>query len=65
MENKRIMGIILAASILFSGCSANLKNKETVIDGSEDALGSADETVTVTEETTKVPETVSLCRRKL
>lgn len=58
MENKRIIGIILAASIFFTGCSANLKKNETVIDGPEDALGSAEETVTVTEQTTTETEKI-------
>ena len=55
MKTGRIIGIILAASIFFSGCSSKTKNDETV-KGGTDALGSADETVTVTEETTTETE---------
>ena len=55
MKTGRIIGIVLAASIFFSGCSSKTNHDETV-KGGTDALGSADETVTVTEETTTETE---------
>ncbi|MBR3247167.1 MAG: transglutaminase domain-containing protein [Clostridiales bacterium] len=58
MKTDRIIGIILAASIFFTGCKADIKKNETVIDWSSDALGSAEETVTVTEETTTETEKI-------
>ena len=55
MKYKRIIGMLLAVSILFTGCSAVNDNEETDINGIT-ALGSAEETVNLTEETTETAE---------
>ena len=58
MNYKRIIGTLLAASVLLAGCSVRADNDETAINGLT-ALGSAEESdtaVTETEETTETAE---------
>lgn len=50
MKYKRIIGTLLAASVLLAGCSVRADNDETEINGLT-ALGSAEESVTAVTET--------------
>ena len=59
MNYKRIIGTLLAASVLLAGCSVRADNDETEINGLT-ALGSAEESVTAVTETEETTETAEM-----
>ncbi|MCR5385301.1 MAG: hypothetical protein K6E72_11805 [Saccharofermentans sp.] len=56
MKTKRIIGILLAASMLIPGCNSGVKGDETAQDDILMALGNAGEIGIVTEEINAEPE---------